>query len=262
LILRPIFRNYSDRTSLSIWAVAVFSWAILSAWTDSPYSLYLGHSALGGVVTVTGFLSLASIFLAGWVLMAFGMMLPMALPFVKQFLGRLASTQGHRKAVLKLLSGYVGIWAVFGIGAYLLDLGVHRISETTLLQGNTWVIGVSTVTLAGTYQFTSSKNGFLRECCNPGEFIESHWRDYGTELGVFRLGLSYGKATVGAHWALMLLMFALGMGNVFLMLTLGAIMAAEEQSKIAPRLRPLVGLALFAFALLLGLAALKVLAPV
>jgi predicted metal-binding membrane protein len=251
-------RSYSDNTSLSIWAVAFLSWTILLAWADSPYSVYLGHSELGQVVNATGFLSLTSIFLAGWTLMALAMMLPTALPFVKQFLGRLARAQEKRKAVLKLLSGYVSVWAAFGVGAYVFDLVLHRISETTLFQGNVWVFGVSSVALAGSYQFTSSKNGFLKECCNPGEFIEAHWRDYGTESGVFRLGLSYGKSTVGAHWALMLLMFALSMGNILFMLALGAAMGAEKQSKITPWLRPVMGLTLLAVALVLGLTALRV----
>jgi predicted metal-binding membrane protein len=57
-----------------------------------------------------------------------------------------------------------------------------------------------------------------------------------------RLGLDHGVYCVGCCWAIMLLMFVVGTGNVGWMLALGAIMAVEKNTPWGRRLsRPLGG---------------------
>ncbi len=68
------------------------------------------------------------------------------------------------------------------------------------------------------------------------------------------LGIHHGLFCVGCCWTLMLLMFAVGVGNFGWMLTLGAVMAIEKNMPWGRRLSAPLGVVLLAWglALLLG----------
>ena len=55
-----------------------------------------------------------------------------------------------------------------------------------------------------------------------------HWQNRRGPLQALWLGVHHGLFCVGCGWALMLLMFAVGTGNVGWMLLLGAVMAIEK----------------------------------
>jgi predicted metal-binding membrane protein len=59
-----------------------------------------------------------------------------------------------------------------------------------------------------------------------------------------RLGVHHGLFCVGCCWSLMLLMFAVGVGNLGWMLLLGAVMAAEKNLPWDRRLSAPLGRAL------------------
>jgi predicted metal-binding membrane protein len=68
-----------------------------------------------------------------------------------------------------------------------------------------------------------------------------------------RLGLDHGLYCVGCCWAIMLLMFIVGTGNVGWMLALGAVMAVEKNTPWGVRLsRPLGGALIAGSGLLTG----------
>jgi predicted metal-binding membrane protein len=241
-----------DLTSASILATVAASWGILIVWTNSPYSVYLGHSELADVASVVQLLPLALVFLAGWIVMMFAMMIPAAASFVAQFRLR-KSGEG---LILPLLLGYLAIWALFGLTAYFSDLGLHRLSDLPLLQGHTWVFGSSALVLAAAYQFTSTKNQFLRDCCYPSDFIQAHWTSQRGALGAIRLGFAYGKSSVGSGWAVMLLMFALGLGSVLWMVAFAAVMVSEGLVEWGPKIRLPLGIVLAGIATYSALVAL------
>jgi predicted metal-binding membrane protein len=55
-----------------------------------------------------------------------------------------------------------------------------------------------------------------------------HWQGRGDRSHAFWLGAHHGLFCLGCCWSLMLLMFAVGMGNLGWMLLLGAVMAIEK----------------------------------
>jgi predicted metal-binding membrane protein len=55
-----------------------------------------------------------------------------------------------------------------------------------------------------------------------------HWRGRDEQRQSFLLGVHHGLFCVGCCWSLMLLMFAVGSGNIAWMLLLGAVMAVEK----------------------------------
>jgi predicted metal-binding membrane protein len=73
-----------------------------------------------------------------------------------------------------------------------------------------------------------------------------HWRGKRERVQAFRMGWRHGVFCVGCCWALMLLMFVVGTGNVGWMLLLGAVMAAEKNFPWGHRLRAPLGLVLVA----------------
>ena len=79
---------------------------------------------------------------------------------------------------------------------------------------------------AGFYQFSALKQACVTQCQHPFRFFFANWTP--EPRGVFRLGARQGLYCLGCCWAMMLLMFALGVMNVIWMAALGAIMAVEK----------------------------------
>lgn len=252
--MRPLSAIARDRTALSIWGTATGSWLVLLIWSESPYSAYLGHGELGAVSAAIQLVPMVSFFVLGWSFMVLAMMLPTVLPLVKEFRRRNVSSSAGRFLTTAMASGAVGLWVPFGIAMYFVDLGIHRAADLPPLQGNTWVLGFASLALAGAYQFTRAKSQFLSDCCYPSDFLQSRGRKSLTFGGAIRTGLSYGRASMGSHWALMLLMFSLALQSFPLMLLFGLAMAVEHQSKFGPRARIPIGVAILALAVFFGAA--------
>jgi predicted metal-binding membrane protein len=96
------------------------------------------------------------------------------------------------------------------------------------LATHAWLIGAATLLVAGAYQFTALKYRCLDKCRSPMTFIAGHWSGRAPRRQALRLGGAHGIYCVGCCWSLMLLMFAVGVGNVAWMLALGAAMAIEK----------------------------------
>jgi predicted metal-binding membrane protein len=75
-------------------------------------------------------------------------------------------------------------------------------------------------------------------------FVTEYWRGRQERRNAFLLGTHHGLFCVGCCWALMLLMFAVGVGNIAWMLALGALMAAEKNLPWGRKLSAPTGVAL------------------
>src|SRR5674536_190050 len=79
---------------------------------------------------------------------------------------------------------------------------------------------------AGVYQFSALKHACLTQCQSPFPFFFANWAN--TPRGVFRLGVKQGLYCLGCCWAMMLVMFAVGVMNVIWMAALGMVMTFEK----------------------------------
>ena len=77
-------------------------------------------------------------------------------------------------------------------------------------------------------RFTPLKYACLDKCRSPLSFITEHWRGSHGRIQAFRLRVRHGFFCIGCCWSLMLLMFAVGVGNLGWMLVLGALMAMKR----------------------------------
>jgi predicted metal-binding membrane protein len=82
---------------------------------------------------------------------------------------------------------------------------------------------------AGIYQFSALKHACLKRCQHPFPFFFANWTT--TSRGVFRLGVKQGLYCLGCCWAMMLVMFAVGVMNVIWMAGIGIVMAVEKMLK-------------------------------
>ncbi len=233
-------------------ALVALAWIALWIWSISPYAPFLDHEELGRfVATAVGgrfvreYVLLLLLFVAGWTLMILAMMLPISLPLIVLFQRLMRQRHDRLRLVTLLIAGYLSVWMLFGVLAYLNDLFIHEMVErSTWLDANSWLISAGTIGLAGVYQFTPLKNRCLDRCRSPLSFITEHWRGRREASHVFRLGVHHGLFCLGCCWSLMLIMFAVGAGNLGWMLALGTIMALEKNVSWGRRLSAPLGVIL------------------
>jgi predicted metal-binding membrane protein len=161
-----------------------------------------------------------------------------------------AVARRDRSALLLLaIGGYLAVWALFGFAAHVLDAALAwALLALPWLVLNGWAIGAAVLAMAGAYQFTSWKYRCLDRCRTPMSFVVQYWRGGAERRNAFLLGLHHGAFCVGCCWALMLIMFVVGTGNVGVMLGLGAVMAAEKNLPWGRRFGAPLGAALIGWA--------------
>lgn len=164
-----------------------------------------------------------------WFLMAIAMMLPSAAPMIRTYC-EIADTAAARGSPVVhpvvLVAGYLAVWLAAAIGfAFLSLLARAATGATALAVGG--IAGAAALGVAGLYQFTGLKEACLRKCRNPFNTLFARWT--ARPLGIFRLGAEQGIWCLGCCWALMLVMFAVGVMNLFWMALLGLFAVIEKQ---------------------------------
>ncbi len=231
----------------SIVSLISVAWLALWIWGQSPYSRYLSHQRLGELGSGP-LLIPVTLYLIGWTLMIVAMMLPTTLPLLEIFRRLTARRQDRFQLLALVIAGYLAVWTGFGIFAHAADWLLHEIVErSSWLEGHEWLIGAATLLLAGGFQFSRFKYRCLEKCRAPLSFVTEHWRGRAERRNAFSLGIRHGAFCVGCCWALMLLMFGVGVGNVAWMLGLGAVMAVEKNLPWGRRLSAPLGAALLAW---------------
>jgi predicted metal-binding membrane protein len=237
----------------SVWIGA----AVAASWLLCALLLLAGHGDLvshHAVVEQVLSAPLAVVtFVLVWELMITAMMLPSAMPVIG-IVARVAARGPRPGATLALfLAAYFAVWTAFAGGALLGDAGLHwLVHRWSWLHEHEHLITASLLIGAGAFQLTPLKERCLTECRNPLQFV---WRRYAPGVaGAWRLGVAHAMFCVGCCWALMLVMFALGMESLVLMAVVTGVMVAEKSWRSASRLVPVVSAALIGLGLLVGLA--------
>lgn len=223
-------------------AIVLLAWISLWGLEQSSHGWLLhNHGASHHApAAVPGWLE-AGLFLAGWLLMTVAMMLPTTVPLSMVFQRMVARRPHPGPLQALLLSGFVAAWLAFGLLALALLWGIqYAVSEINALAGREWFLSAGLFVLAGAYQFSPLKYACLDKCRTPVGFVISHWHGRNPWLESLNVGWQHGIFCVGCCWALMLLMFAVGVASLAWMLVLAVIMAIEKNSPWGRRLgRPL-----------------------
>jgi predicted metal-binding membrane protein len=237
-------------------ALIVFSWGVLWLWGKGPYGRYLEHgswldpgpaAALCRALPAGPVIVPLAFYAGGWLLMTAAMMLPAMLPLLDRFERIVQERRERRRLVVLAVTGYLVVWAGFGVAAHLADRALHGLAQRSpLLSLNGWAVGALILLTAGGFQFSRLKYRCLARCRSPFGFIARRWHGPNPLRNAFRIGLDHGAFCVGCCWAIMLLLFAVGSGNLGWMLALGAVMALEKNAPWGERLRRPLGALLLA----------------
>jgi predicted metal-binding membrane protein len=182
---------------------------------------------------------------AMWAVMMVGMMAGSAAPVLLLF-GAARRARGERGVPLAVLTfglGYILVWVGFSAGAALAQWVLH---EAAMLSpaaaaasphmGGAILIG------AGAYQLTPLKGACLTQCRSPLGFLMAHWRDGPT--GALRLGSRHGVFCLGCCWALMCVLFVVGVMNLVWVAALSAFVLVEKTGPLGAVLARVAGAAM------------------
>ncbi|HWY24820.1 MAG TPA: DUF2182 domain-containing protein [Nevskia sp.] len=194
---------------------------------------------------------------AMWQVMMAGMMLPSAAPTLLLYANVVRRSEQAAQAAARVhafAAGYLLVWSGFSLAATLAQLLLAQallLSPMMQLRGP-WS-GGALLLLAGAWQLSGIKRGCLESCRAPAAFIAGHWR--AGPSGALRMGIAHGWYCLGCCWALMLLLFAGGVMNLWWIAALTAFVLLEKLAPAGARGGRLSGALLLACGLALLLRA-------
>jgi predicted metal-binding membrane protein len=244
--LGAVFPRPKVLAVICVIALAALGWLALGLMYagTSPFEAMCQALVPGNAAwDASGFAVVASM----WAAMTLAMMLPTAAPMILTYaeIADTAARKGERiVSPFTLAAGYTLVWLGFAIIATLAQYAFTRaalidggMASTSGLFSGAIFIG------AGVYQFSALKHACLTQCQSPFPFFFANWAT--TPRGVFRLGVKQGLNCLGCCWAMMAVMFAVGVMNVIWMAALGMVMTFEKIGT-GKRFTYVVGVALIA----------------
>jgi predicted metal-binding membrane protein len=187
-----------------------------------------------------------------WAVMMVGMMSATAAPVLFLF----ADMQGRRAergvslGVLLFGLGYITLWLGFSAAAALAQWGLHEAAllSPTLAASSRW-LGSGILIAAGAYQLTPVKSECLRHCQSPLGFLLSNWRD--GARGALQMGLRHGLYCLGCCWALMCVLFVVGVMNLAWVAVLTVFILLEKTGRIGAHVARVGGVVMIASGILM-----------
>lgn len=217
------------------------AWIALWLWERSPGARFLHHAGATGALQAAEI----ALFVAGWTVMIVAMMLPTSVPLATTFAALVARRPRPPVLVGLMVGAYLVTWVAFGLGVYLADRVLHAVVDATpWLAAHPQLIAGGVLLAGGAYQFTPLKYRCLDECRSPLGFVLSRWTGTQPRFEAVRIGLAHGLFCLGCCWSLMLVMFALGLGNLAWMFALAIAMTVEKNLPIGRSIGRPIGLLL------------------
>ncbi|MGH9253066.1 MAG: DUF2182 domain-containing protein [Vicinamibacterales bacterium] len=226
--------------------VILLSWAWIVPMAHDMYGPMTGASRW--MMTATWDTQYVILLWAMWSVMMAGMMLPSASPMLLLYataLRRGPAAAAPAPRVYAMAGGYLLVWMLFSIGATALQRMLSaRLLITPMMETASPLVSGTLLLAAGIYQLTPFKATCLRACRSPLSFISQHWRT-GTG-GAFRMGFDHGLYCLGCCWALMLLLFAGGVMNLWVIAALTIAVLVEKLTPFGAHTTRISGVALMA----------------
>ncbi len=162
---------------------------------------------------------------AMWALMSVAMMLPSASPMIRIYCEIADTARAKHEPVvhpLVLVAGYLAVWLAAAAVFAAISLAARNGTGSF-----TAFAAPAALAVAGLYQFSALKEACLKKCRNPFAILFARWSDKPSRI--LRLGAEQGVWCLGCCWALMLIMFAVGVMNIFWMALIGLFTIVEKQ---------------------------------
>ena len=167
-----------------------------------------------------------------WAVMMIGMMTPSAAPLILIYthVARQAAAQQWPYAASAFLAiGYLLAWTAFSLLATIAQWAIERQGWLTPSMASAGNLFAGLIMIgAGAYQWTRFKESCLRQCQFPLQFIQRHGGFRPDARGSLELGVRHGVYCLGCCWALMTLLFVVGIMNVFWIALITIFILAEK----------------------------------
>ncbi|HZA10242.1 DUF2182 domain-containing protein [Mycobacterium sp.] len=241
--------------ALWAWAVATACWAATIALAVTGVMRTGNHDIV--LHSSGAWPARLAMFGASWLVMIGAMMLPTTTSMLRHFWVVTAGAPGRRGSRAAIVAAYLTVWLLFAFAALGSDKLIHQtVEHSRWLANRSGLILAGVLVLAGAFQFSGLKDRCLTRCRSPFSFLAGGYRR--GVVAAWNIGVRHGLACLGCCWALMLLMFATGVGSLIWMLALTAVMVGEKTARWGYQLVKPVGLVLLASGTVIGLATLLV----
>ena len=209
--------------------LALLAWAYLVYLARGMDEMSSMEMAGAGMMSSWGPIDFLLMFVM-WSVMMVGMMVPSATPMILAFAGinrRRRQAGNYYVPTGVFLAGYLAVWAGFSGIATLAQWGLQSASLLSpMMASASPVLGGIILLSAGAFQISPLKNACLRRCRTPMSFITNDWRE--GHGGALQMGLHHGAYCLGCCWALMGLLFLLGVMNLIWIAALAAFVLVEK----------------------------------
>ena len=242
--LGAVFARPKALAAICVVALAGLGWLALGLLYSgmTPLEAICRGLAVSGAAWGAGGFAIVALM---WGAMTLAMMLPSAAPMILTYaeIADTAARKGERiVSPFVLAAGYMLVWLGFAAAATVAQFAFTRAALLdTGMQSASGLFSGAIFIGAGVYQFSALKHACLTQCQSPFPFFFTNWAT--TPRGVFRLGVKQGLYCLGCCWAMMLVMFAVGVMNVIWMAALGVLMTFEKIGS-GRRFTHIVGVAL------------------
>lgn len=226
-----------------------------AAWTTAIMATLLGWRVLidhhylleeSGLPWVVA----ALVFLVGWQVMLVAMMAPSGVLIMPGMTADWNEDRYSRATLALFFAGYASVWTVFGLLAFTGDTQIHRLVDAwPWLAAHSFVIGAATLAIAGMFQFTRWKG----VCLARRQALHESFKGITGKHYAWSQSMRHGVTSVGCCWALMLVMFGIGVGDLVWMAALTIVMAIESaipDERRSRNIRQVIGIALLMLAAL------------
>jgi predicted metal-binding membrane protein len=247
-LLESALKHERVVTATLIVLIPLACWAWIALMAQDMYGTMLGPSAW--MMTAEWDVPHLLLLWAMWAVMMSAMMLPSASPLLLLYASALRTRGDARvgRKMYAMAAGYLLVWALFSVAATVLQrVLANALVLTPMMEPAMPGATAALLAIAGLYQLTPLKRACLRRCRSPLSYVLQHWRE-GT-FGAFRLGTLHGTHCLGCCWALMLLLFAGGVMNLVVIVTLTLWVLAEKLAPFGEQTARASGVALLAVAL-------------
>jgi predicted metal-binding membrane protein len=233
-------------------AITAISWLYLVRMPMTPRDL----GSIGVLLTATMSPHWAEVWLIFmmWAVMMVAMMVPSASPMIETYARIARSRSGASAYNLWLFAAaYIVVWALFSAAATAGQIALQRAALITSGFATTPLMGGIILASAGIYQLTPLKQACLGHCRSPIGFFMMEWRD--GAAGAFKMGLKHGAFCVGCCWALMALLFVLGVMNLLWVAAISVFVLLEKATPYGRAIARVTGVAMLVCGIALPLAA-------
>jgi len=231
---------------LAIAAVTLLAWVYLfhlSRQMSAAAADETMMAAMGMAVTAQWTRSDVFLTFVMWTVMMVGMMAPSVTPVLLLAANAPRSERHVIPPVLLFGAGYLLVWVGFSAIATVTQWLLHAgaLLSPAMAASSPRIAGAILIG-AGLYQLTPLKNMCLTHCRSPIDFLMSHWR--GGRAGPIRMGVHHGLYCLGCCWALMAVLFAVGVMNLLWVAGLALFVLVEKMMPATVLVSRMAGAAL------------------